>query len=266
MHTIYLALLLSLAGAAPPATVAHATHDVRIIVIRHTTDAMAVHDTRQLRKAMAAAKSAGLRIGLITDEIEISGELTKADRKRLRSGLLAMVKKHAKPHRTIIIHTIGHGFTGGLEHWGPRKPVFDMLQGLAIATGQRVVWWQLSCHAQAGLPEKSDTRLFTVVSSCPAGANSTPDHQAENMGRVFLALAGKAPARRVRKYWQGGRWAVDGKHYAAGWYMEDAELDANRDGKVTVAELRAFLNSLGEQKWGDLVTHGGEDAAVFGGN
>jgi hypothetical protein len=123
-----------------------------------------------------------------------------------------------KAHDTLIIFTIGHGFpSGDLDNLGPRPQVMQALANAAGENYQRVIWWELACHACAGLPDiktlsSEQQRLFAIVTSSDAEEESSDGVQGKIMDKVFQALI-----------------------------AHDTSLDVNGDGLITGEGLNAFF-------------------------
>lgn len=230
-----LVALLAVA-AAPPAPEPHvirlpprsAAIRVRVLILRHTPEPVAVEDADIVIEAARHAARQGLRIKVLASR-DVSGYSIKA----LKRVLDRHVAESAFPGDVLLVHTIGHGLPSGrLAGLGSRADVLGALQACAAANGQRVLWWQLSCFALAGLPEVDDERLV-VVSSSPAHATSVNGVQGRIMRKLFAALASRDPA-----------------------------LDADGDGRISLQELIDFINGLDAKQRGRLVS--GTRNIVFG--
>jgi len=206
---------------------------IRMIIFRQTRESMADWDAGLAKEAIDAAHAKGLDIKLIGNHYVSSlGELKQI--------LTQDVRKEAKMGDTLMVHTIGHGFpSGGLQALGERSGVVKVLAEVATANKQEMLWWQLSCYAQSGLP-RIDTLpadqqpLFSIMSSSDANTVSAAGVQGKIMQRVFVAMA-----------------------------EQSAAIDPNKDGMITASELGNFLNT-GSSRLGDLLFAKNDSEPIFG--
>jgi hypothetical protein len=162
------------------------------------------------------------------------------DAETLNQYVNQYIKDGATPGDTLIIFTIGHGFpSGGLASIGKRSDVQKVLVEAAERNNQKVLWWQLSCHASAGLPgidtlTPRQQELFTMFASSSASETSAAYVQGNIMAKIFDAMASNS-----------------------------SNLDANGDGKITAAELRTFMNTI-NGSYGSRVHARSPDFVIFG--
>lgn len=207
---------------------------IRVLILRHAPEQMAVDDGRLVEEAVDQARAKGL-------DIQIVGNYLVRSLEDLRSQVTANVNKNATPGDTLIVHTIGHGSAGGyLQALGQRDGVMAALVDSASANKQEMIWWQLSCYAASGLPsvdslsaEQKD--MFSNLTSSNARQVSPAGVQGRIMGKVFVALAEGNPA-----------------------------IDPDQDGIITANELKNYLNSLDSSRRGDLLFANNSSEPIFG--
>lgn len=221
------AIALSLMAGPPPKTT---TGDIvvrkrtakgfrlKLLVLRHSKDGIAVTDARGAAAGLEEARKAGLDASLVGDVDVTAG--TSA-----LKGAVEQACKHSKD-TTLIVHTIGHGFPNGtLQNLGHRSATLKILSDAATKHKQRIVWWQLSCYAMAGMPKETGNPRLVVVCSSPAHEVSRIGNQSRFLRRLFVALTKKKPV----------------------------EIDSDDDGVVSVTELADFLNKVDHLKRGSLI-------------
>lgn len=208
---------------------------IRVLILRHANEQMAVGDANLVVRGVEKAAAAGLDIKLVGNHLCQSLD-------SMRQLLDTAMVQDAVPGDTLIIHTIGHGFAGGgLQALGSRSGVMQVMVDAAARHQQETLWWQLSCHAAAGLPEieslPGDRReIFSNIASSSASQVSPAGVEGVIMEKLFMALAGDART-----------------------------VDQDGDEIVTAGELRRFLNSLdGRYRRGHLLFAQSEDEPMFG--
>lgn len=216
---------------------------VRLLILKHSWEPMADGDANLAIEAVNAAKANGLEIKEIGNyRIDKSGKRYYVDYENLaefQSFISDSMKVDAEPGDTLIIFTIGHGFgDGSLDGLGQRSNVLKAIAGAAAENQQATIWWQLSCHAAAGMPAMTslasdEQELLTVVNSSEANSVSAAGVQGEIMKKVFNALAKESP-----------------------------DLDVNGDGRITAKELRDFLNK--GTSYRGVISTSDQDHIVFG--
>jgi hypothetical protein len=190
----------------------------RVLIVRHAAEPMASKDAKDARRRIE-------RAGGFT----VVGNVYCGSADALQQAVAAAASD-CGPEDTLIVHTIGHGHgDGSLMALGQREGVFRRMARVAAERKRRVVWWQLSCHAAAGLPSVADLpddqrRFFSVVASSPAEFGSGCGVQSAILGKLSAEMAA------------GG-----------------GDVDANHDGVVTPDELAAWLDRLGGPPRGKLV-------------
>lgn len=221
---------------------------IRLIALKHCRESMADGDANLALGAVKKAKDAGLNIkavgnhyinkngvGMQVKFIDFNSDLPK-----LRDFVTKEMKTEATPGDTLIIFTIGHGMPDGtLVGLGQRADVMKALADAADENDQRTLWWQLSCHAAARLPDikslsVNQQRVFSVLASSTAQDTSAAFVQGKIMETVFMALARK-----------------------------DKSIDPDGDGMITAQEFRNFLNASGSRK-GDLLFVSSMENPIFG--
>lgn len=209
------------------------TPAIRLLCIKHSREHMADGDADLAIKAARNAASKGLNIKVIGNHF-VDGRLVAGfpetdpdvvpriyDAETLSQYLEQYIKAEATPGDTLILFTIGHGFpSGGLQNIGQRNQVQKVIAEAAERHNQRIFWWQLSCHAAAGLPgietlSPAQQRLLGMFASSSASETSAAYVQGNIMAKVFNAMAEKSSA-----------------------------IDPNGDGRITAAELRTFMNTI----------------------
>ena len=222
------------------------SYQIRLVALKHSHISMADGDANLAIQAVRTAAGKGLAIRDVGNHnIDRNGEVrlvewTDNDLDKLQAYVSQIMKIDAQPGDTFIIFTIGHGFPdGSIQNMGPRAGVMKAFANAAEENGQRTLWWQLSCHASAGLPAistlpEAQQELFSVLASSTASETSAAGVQGKIMEKVFVALAGK-----------------------------DRSLD-DGSGIVTAGRLRNFLNGVSRGR-GDLLYAANPDAPIFGG-
>jgi hypothetical protein len=209
------------------------SYSARMLILRHSPDEIGLTDANQAIEVVKKAAQEGLKIEVLGNYF-----ITKVDKKFISDQM----KLHAVPGDTFVIYTIGHGGgDGGLANVGKRTEVMKIFAEAAEENDQETFWWQLSCHAAAGLPSiasltPNQQRLFSALASSPANELSYFCTQAAIMAKVFVAMAKQDPA-----------------------------IDPNKDDVITADEMRGFLNTLdSKKKKGDLFFAATPQEEIFG--
>ncbi len=219
---------------------------IRLLVLKHSYEPMADGDARMAIQAANLAASKGLQIKDIGNyNINRDGRRyvseTMLDLPALKQFVSDQMKIDAVPGDTLVIFTIGHGFGGGgLDNLGQRTGVMQALAEAAAENDQETVWWQLSCHACAGLPSIDSLPgrqrgLFSIVASSNAADVSAAYVQGKHMEKVFLAMA-----------------------------EHSREIDPDGNNEITQSELRNFMNQNISRGRGDLVFADSPSEVMFG--
>ena len=200
---------------------------IRLLALKHSRESMADGDADLALKAAQKAADKGLSIkGIGNHFINKDGRIQVvlweygSDLDKLKAFISDQMKVNAEPGDTVIVFTIGHGMgDGNLHNLGQRADVLKAIAGAAEENQQRTLWWQLSCHAAARLPDiktltPAQQELLTIVASSTASELSAAGVQGKVMERVFVAMAEKSQ-----------------------------KIDPNEDGIVTAKELKDFLNN-----------------------
>lgn len=207
---------------------------IRVLILRHTPERMAIGDANLAKSGIERAKEKGLDIEVIGDELVRSLD----DVKR---AVNEKVSYNARPGDTLIVHTIGHGFSsGGLQNLGPRRGVMEVFVRAAEEHQQEMLWWQLSCYASASLPSidsltEPQQGLFSNLASSDSRTVSAAGIQGKVMEKVFVAIAEK-----------------------------DRRIDPDGDEVITASELKNFLNEVVGSRRGDLLYARSSDEPIFG--
>lgn len=208
---------------------------IRVLIFRHADQQMAIDDANLVIRGVEKAKEKGL-------DIKVIGNHLVRNKDELQSILESKVTTDAIAGDTLIVHTIGHGFSGGggLDRLGKRADVMDILVKTAQKHQQEMIWWQLSCYAAANLPDihslsPNDQNLFSNIASSNASQTSAAGIQGKIMERVFMAMAERSKA-----------------------------IDPDGDDIITAKELKDFLNSLDGSRRGDLLFAQAQDEPIFG--
>lgn len=233
---------------SPPIKTEDSDLKIRLLVLKHSREKMADDDATLAIDAVRHAAEKGLDITSVGNHfinkrgkvamviVECSYEMDD-----LKSFVSNEMKKGATPGDTLIVFTIGHGFaSGGLDNLGQRSGVMTALATAAEENQQRTLWWQLSCHANAALPDihtlpENQQSYFSVLATSTADQLSAAYVQGRIMERVFLAMANKSK-----------------------------EIDPNQDGIITCNELRNFLNRVDNDRRGDLLFARSLEEPIFG--
>jgi hypothetical protein len=180
-------------------------YSIRLLVLKHCRERMADNDAQLAIDGANRAAQQGLKIDHFVDKID-PGQLNE------------WMKIKAVPGDTLIIFTIGHGFgSGNLQHIGRRSDVMNAFAAAAEQNQQETLWWQLSCHACAGLPtveslSPGQQSLFSIIASSSAQAVSPAGVEGKIMEKVLSALAASS-------------------------------IDTNKDNVVNADELKTFLTA-----------------------
>lgn len=222
---------------------------IRLLVLKHCPDKIANTDSEEAIAAANLAATRGLSIKDIGNfHINKEGETDSAlvwtkfcfgdDLKGLKAFISEQMKIGAVPGDTLIIYTIGHGGEDGVMRLGPRGPIVKIIAEAAEENNQETFWWQLSCHAGAGLPDigaltPRQQELFAMSASSPGDELSYFCTQGDQMEKVFLAIA-------------------------------DGSIDLDRDDIVTAGELKAFMTKNYGKKRGNLIFARDPTEPIFG--
>lgn len=211
-------------------------YNIRLVVLKHCSEAMAEQDAQLVIDALKEASKKGLSIKFL-DKYIISQKLTKEQWTKLWSTVMA---QDAQEDDTLIVFTVGHGFpTGNLAVIGPRAEFLETLAECALKNKQKILWWQLSCFASSGLTEVSklpeeQQKYVILVPSTPTDHQSSAGVQGLIFGKVLTSLL-------------------------------DDSADVNKDGVISVEELREVINKYDNLKRGRLIKAYKEDHSVFKG-
>lgn len=227
------------------------TMSIRVLILKHCPDSIADVDAGQAISAVNLAASKGLTIKDIGNyRIDKKGKTDRVVFDKLHSGndleglkkfIMDQMKIDAKPNDTLVIYTIGHGGGGGeLMRLGLRAPFMKILAEAAEENDQQTLWWQLSCHAAAKLPEISTLNekqqyLFSMVASSPANELSYFNTQGAQLSKLFSAMA-----------------------------VKSKDIDPDQNNTITAKELSDFLTKEYGQKRGKLVFAKNPEKPIFG--
>jgi hypothetical protein len=220
---------------------------IRVLALKHSKEQMAQGDQDLAFRNIEKAKEKGLDIKPIGGHwVNKDGEMrVKAEGfeniDQFRQFVSERMKVDAEYGDTLVIFTIGHGAASGyLDNLGQRGDVLKAIGQAAQENEQRTLWWQLSCHAAARLPDittlpEAQQELLSIVCSSSAAQLSPAGVEGELMGRVFVALAEKSKA-----------------------------IDPDQDEEVNAQEFQDFLRSSGTKR-ADLFFVARKDLLIFGG-
>lgn len=228
---------------------------IRLLVLKHCLESMADGDARMAITAANLAKSKGLRIKDIGNHhVNRDGQIRRVsiDTKEIvwgqkfyidqfREFVTQQMKVDAEPGDTLVVFTIGHGARSGhLDMMGQRRDVMTALAKASEDNDQEVLWWQLSCHAAAYLPEISSLNakqqeLFSIVASSTAEQESPAYQEGKYMEKLFVAMA-------------------EGSN----------TIDPDKDGTVTCGELKGFMRTQISPTRGRLVFAKSDAEPIFG--
>lgn len=224
---------------------------IRLLILKHCFQSIADGDANSGLKAADLGRTKGLKIKDIgnyyltkegkSDKRVAWGKFQSVE--EIKSFVSEQMKITAEPGDTFFIYTIGHGAASGdLQLIGQRQILVDAFSQAAEENNQETFWWQLSCHAAAGLPQIStlnpkQQELFSMLPSSPANEVSYFDTQGQQLEKLFTALA------------EGSR-----------------EIDPNQDCVVVAQELKDFLNKAVKPGRGDLLYARAPDEPIFGFN
>jgi len=219
---------------------------IRLLILKHSVISMADRDAELAIQAVSVASARGLQIEEIGNHfINRDGRIqrfamskTLYGSAQLKDFINQQMKISAAYGDTLVVFTIGHGFSSGLQNIGERRILTSAIAGAAAENSQRTLWWQLSCHATAGLPSISELpaaeqELFSMVASSDASETSAEGVQGRIMQKVFVAIAN-----------------------------DSDEIDPDHDNVITAGELRRFLTNIGGI--GRRVFAKSADTVIFG--
>lgn len=222
--------------------------NIRLMAIKHSKEFMADGDANLAINAVNSAASKGLRIKTIDNEfVGKNGILQVAEIdfnykiSEFKKYISEQMTTDAEDGDLLIIFTIGHGFENGtLQNLGARKDVMKAIAEAAQEHNQKVLWWQLSCHATAGLPNISSLTqeqqgLLSVLSSSTASEVSAAYVQGNIMKEVFLALA-----------------------------ANNEKINPDKNDVVTGVEFKTFLNQVAGNNRGNLLRMQNLNEPIFG--
>lgn len=222
---------------------------IRLLAIKHSQEYMADMDADLAIDAAKTAASQGLSIKTVGNEFVGKNGILKASVYTVNfdyniSAFKEFVSDHmkldAESGDTLIVFTIGHGFPNGtLQNLGSRSDVLKAVAEAAEENNQKTLWWQLSCHAAAGLPNlknlpSKQQELLSVLASSTAQAVSAAGVQGKVMEKVFVALA-----------------------------KNSKQINSDGNDIISGNELKAFLNQTGSGR-GELLFMSDLDEPVFG--
>lgn len=221
---------------------------IRLLAIKHSQEYMADMDADLAIDAAKAAASQGLSIKTVGNEFVGKNGILKAsvytvnfdyDINAFKGFVSDHMKMDAESGDTLIVFTIGHGFQNGtLQNLGARSDVLKAIGEAAEENNQKTLWWQLSCHAAAGLPNlrnlpSKQQELLSVLASSTAQDVSAAGVQGKVMEKVFLALA-----------------------------KNNKQLNVDGDDIISGNELKTFLNR--DSRRGDLLFMSDLGESIFG--
>lgn len=216
---------------------------IRMLILKHSREHMADGDADLAIQAAKKAANRGLKIKVIGNHF-VDGRLMTfhyvMNVSTMQELLEENISEDAVRGDTLIVFTIGHGFqSGGLDNIGQRKDVMKVLADAAGRHHQKILWWQLSCHACAGLPSISSLppdqqELFSIVASSSASDTSAAGVQGRIMEKVFLAMVEK-----------------------------NKNIDPAGNGMITASGLSSFLNGV-SPGMGSRVFSKNQDFRIFG--
>lgn len=225
----------SICQAAEPA--------IRMLILKHSREHMADGDADLAIQAVKRAANKGLKIKVIGNHF-VDGRMIAfhyvMNVTTIQDLLEQNISTDATSGDTLIVFTIGHGFqSGGLDNIGQRKDVMKVLADAAGRHRQKILWWQLSCHACASLPSigslpADQQELFSIVASSSASDTSAAGVQGRIMEKVFVAMAEKSK-----------------------------QLDPEENGIITAAKLSSFLNGV-SSGMGSRVFATSQNFRIFG--
>lgn len=200
-----------------------AQNQIRLLIIKHSRESMADGDADMAIAAARKAADKGLDIKVVGNSF-VDGRAVAftiiEDATTFTTYLEEHIKESAKAGDTLILFTIGHGFqNGSLQNIGRRTDIMNVIASAAERNKQKVLWWQLSCYACAGLPSinslpASQQEYLSIYATSSASQTSAAYVQGRIMEKVFIALADKSPS-----------------------------LDKDNNGRITASELSSFLST-----------------------
>jgi len=210
-------------SVVPLACASPTKNQIRLLCIKHSRESMADGDADMAIAAARKAADKGLDIKFVgntfVDGRQVAFTIIE-DMTTFSGYLEEHIKDQAKNGDTLIVFTIGHGFqSGSLQNIGRRSDVMKVIAEAAERHKQKILWWQLSCYACAGLPSidslpPAQQEYLSIYASSSASETSAAYVQGRIMEKVFVAMADQS-----------------------------TDLDKNNDGRITASELSSFLGT-----------------------
>lgn len=234
-------ILLILFLAASPVA---AEPNIRMLILKHSKEHMADGDADLAITATQKAAAKGMNIKVVGNYFVNNrpAPIVVFNFDDFRTTVQKFAKADSNYGDTLIVFTIGHGSPdGNLHNLGQRSGIMKILAETAEDQNQKILWWQLSCHAAAKLPtieslNPKQQRLFSVLATSTAAQQSAAYVQGKIMEKLFLAIAEKSKS-----------------------------IDPNGDNIITATEMKNFLNEDGRKR-GDLLFTQSLNFPVFGGS
>jgi hypothetical protein len=203
---------------------------IRILAIKHTNDSNGASDCKQVLKAADEAKAKGLKITSL-------GYSHADNLNNFRSILQEKIKSKSSYEDTLFLFTVGHGSRSGVEKLGKRIEILKVIAEEATKSKQRILWWQLSCHAAGGIPDfktlpKKQQDMMSSLATSTTDQVSYFDTEAKIISQVFSGIL-------------------------------DKSMDYDKDKKITAGEIRRFLSER-TSKSGSLFYAARTSQVIFG--
>lgn len=220
---------------------------IRVLILKHSNEKMADDDAKMVVDAINKATNDDLDIKEIGNHFihetkKIRVAICKYEEiPNLKEFVSDKLKINKVANDTVIIFTVGHGFTSGkLDNLGQRSEMQLALASAAEENEQKVLWWQLSCYASAKLPpieslSPSQQELFSVLNTSDEKNSSLAYIEGKLMEKLFSAIS------------------------------SGDEIDTDQNYEITGYELKDYLNKIKKDR-GNLLRTLNFNNPIFGVN
>lgn len=248
MKKIFLALLFLCSNVYASEFLSYNGISIRVLILKHSKEKMADDEAKLAIDAINKANNDNLDIKEIgnhfineTKKIRVA-ICSCTDIPNLKEFISDKLKVNKTPGDTVIVFTVGHGSqNGGLDNLGQRSELQKALAEAAEENEQKVLWWQLSCYAEAKLPpieslNDKQQSLFSILSTSDEKTSSPAYVEGKIMEKLFVGIA-----------------------------KNSTEIDIDHNSEITGNELKDYLNKIKKGR-GDLLRILNFNDSIFGVN
>lgn len=174
---------------------------IRVLILKHSREKMADDDAKMVESAIKKASEQMLDVASIgnhfineTKKIRVSLK-EWSEIENLKEFMSDQIRNNKTPDSTLILFTVGHGSpSGGLHNLGKREEMQKAIAEAAEENDQRILWWQLSCYAEAKLPpiDSLSDRQKELVSVLNTSDERTPSPayiEGKIMEQMFASMS-----------------------------------------------------------------------------